>query len=127
MFDHTQDQLLREIRDILRDIRDVLKSIPKAAKIYQIIGDKPMAITGTNVGGNSAFEMDPVGAAAWPAGTQFTWTEDDPAVTLGPDSGPNGNQVSASDAATDTATSYNVPLIPTPPPVPTSGIINQIS
>ena len=61
-----------------------------------------MAITGTPVGGQSTFEADAIlngtaDTAGFPAGTVDTWTTDDPAITIGPDSGPDVNQTGTLD------------------------------
>ena len=78
-------------------------------------------------------------------GTPETWSVDDPNVTLSPDTSGDPTIVDAADAATDTATLYNVtvtannsagtavtataqvPLIPPPPTPATGGTINQLS
>ena len=162
MFGHETDELLREIRDVLKEIRAELKPAkpePKSVVIFQIDrGEKKMAaITGTQAGGNpSTFEADGMfnGAVdSFPAGSVYTWSlaTPDPNVSLGPDSGPDGNQVTASVAAADTNPSYGlsvsvqmptpssgtapapltatvtVPIIAAPAPVPSSVVINQIS
>lgn len=110
-----------------------------------------MSITGTNAGGQSTFEADALlsGIAdpdGFPAGAVDTWTCDDPAVVISPDSGPNNSQVVVSVPSTDTNKSYNltvsvalpnsttpltatvnVPIIAAPPPTPDGVVINQVS
>lgn len=66
-----------------------------------------MAITGTPAGGQSVFEADAIlngqaDPAGFPAGSVDTWTSDDPAVTLTPNQGPDGNQVQVAVPATYT-------------------------
>lgn len=66
-----------------------------------------MAITGTNVGGSSTFEVDAILNAiadsdGFPAGSVDTWTTDDPQAQVGPDIGPNGSQVVVTIPAGDT-------------------------
>jgi len=61
-----------------------------------------MSITGTPAGGSSTFEADALlsgvaDAAGFPAGTVDTWSVDDPAITVGPDSGPDVNEAGALD------------------------------
>ena len=105
-------------------------------------------ITGVPVGGSGTFVESFVPSnAALPAGAVLTvtWTVDDANVTLAPSS--DGTQVVASVAAADTATSFNltatgtssalpgpitsgpvnVPILPAPPPLPTSLAVNQTS
>lgn len=114
-----------------------------------------MSIVGTNAGGQSTFEADALlsgvaDPAGFPAGSVDTWTVDDAAVSIAPDSGPNNSQVVVSVPATDTNASYNltvsvqmpavggvtpapltatvnVPIIPAPPAVPTGVVVNQLS
>ena len=103
-------------------------------------------ITGVPVGGSGTFQESVVPTnAALPAGASITitWTVDDPLVTLAPSA--DGTSVVASVAATDTSTSFNltatgtstalpgpitsglvnVPILPTPPPLPTALAVNQ--
>lgn len=103
-------------------------------------------ITGVPVGGSGTFQESFVPTnAALPAGASITitWTVDDSNVTLAPSA--DGTSVVASVAATDTATSFNltatgnsaalpgpitsgpvnVPILPTPPPLPTALAVNQ--
>lgn len=115
-----------------------------------------MAITGTNVGGNSTFEADAILAGVadpdgFPAGSVDTWTTDDPTIGVGPDSGPNNSQVVISLPSGYAKPDYGltvsvqmptpasgtvpapltmtvrVPAIAAPPPVPDAVAINQVS
>jgi hypothetical protein len=133
--------------------------VPSAVKISQ--GGFDMSITGTPVGGQSTFEADAIlngvaDPAGFPAGSVDTWTVDDPAISVAPDSGPNNSQVVVSVPATDTQGSapagsppsynltvsvqmpgtpapapltmtVNVPITPAPVPLPTAVAINQVS
>lgn len=160
---------LQAIRDILAEILEVSieilneikgPEVPVEVKIFQL--DKKgarMSLLGVTSGDGvqHVFEADGLSAsgaaASYPSGTQFIWSVSDQLVSLGPDSGPNGNQVTATDAAGDTAATFpltvtvqmpavggvlpavqtvtvNVPITPgvTPPPAgPVSVAINQIS
>lgn len=70
----------------------------------------PGPVVGTPVGGTSSFGFSPEGADGNPGllqpGNIPTITVDDPNVTLVPSA--DGSSVSASVAATDTGTSYNL-------------------
>jgi hypothetical protein len=70
----------------------------------------PGPIVGTPVGGTSTFGFSPIGANGQPgllqAGNVPAITVDDPNVTLVPSA--DGSSVSASVAATDTGSSYNL-------------------
>jgi hypothetical protein len=159
----SESRLLRHILHIERRILATLESQVQQKKfsveIKQIIGGKAMSITGTPVGGQSTFEADAIlngiaDPAGFPAGSVDTWTVDDPAATVGPDSGPSSSQVVVSIPATDTQGSapsgsppsynltvsvsmpgstspltmtVNVPITPAPVPVPTAVAINQVS
>jgi hypothetical protein len=151
-FDHTQNEILREIARCICEISKTLKQlVPQptpalSGKIFQIIkGEVQMAITGTNAGGTSVFEVDAilngvVDTAGFPAGTVDTWTTDDPQAQVGPDSGPDVNQtgtldqVSVSIPAGDTQGSapagqpgsYNLTAsvqMPAPTSGPNSGVV----
>jgi len=103
--DLDQSRLLRHILHYVREIaRDLRKApLPTAVQISQVVnGGTTMSITGTPVGGQSTFEADAIlngvaDTAGFPAGTVDTWTCDDPAAVIGPDSGPDTNQTGALD------------------------------
>lgn len=123
------------------------EDLPRALEINQISDEGEIAmITGVAIGGKGTFVESFVPSnAALPAGAVLTvtWTADDPLVTLVPSS--DGTSVVASVAATDTAKAFNltaagistalpgpitsgpvsVPILPAPPPLPTSLAINQ--
>jgi hypothetical protein len=112
----SQNKLLREIVDLLNQLIDTTvlegqaivaaiqgqKKLPTAVQISQIGKGGSMSITGTPVGGSSTFEADAIlnglaDAAGFPAGTVDSWTVDDPAITIAPDSGPDVNEAGALD------------------------------
>ena len=135
-------QLCRANYELLGDIYEIVRRAT-GGQILQVIGGRAMAITGTQVGGKSSFQVTWNGAMA--PGTPDTWTVDDPNVTLSPDASGDPTIIDAADASTDTATVYNltvtannsagqlvtataqVPLIPLPPTPATGGTINQLS
>jgi len=101
-FDHFEDQIIQLLLDLTPR-----KTQPTAGKIVQIDsgGKKQMSITGSIPGTTSTFEVDALlngvqDPAGWPAGTVDTWTTDDPAAVVGPDSGPDVNQPGALDQVT---------------------------
>jgi hypothetical protein len=119
MFSGEELRTVKEIRDAIRFLNDtliqgfqalfaILKPPPPVltAAIYQIdSGGNSMSITGTIPGTTSTFEVDALlngvqDTAGWPAGTVDTWTTDDPAAVVGPDSGPDVNQPGALDQVT---------------------------
>jgi hypothetical protein len=118
------------------------KPLPESLTILQ--GGK--MITGVPVGGSGTFVESFVPTnAALPVGAVLSvvWTVDDPLVTLAPSA--DGTSVVASVGATDTAAAFNltatgssaalpapitsgpvsVPIIPLPPPLPTSLSVTQ--
>ena len=150
-----EDTQLHRIACILEEILAVLQRLvphaplPTSLAILQSkskLGGHTTMITGVPVGGSGTFVESFVPSnAALPAGASIviTWTVDDPNVTLAPSA--DGTSVVASVAASDTATSFNltatgtsaalpgpitsgpvnVPILPTPPPLPTSLAVNQ--
>jgi hypothetical protein len=137
---------LREIAFCLCDIAKTLRQLipPKPTSLQ--ISQGGFMITGVPVGGSGTFVESFVPSnSALPAGAvlSVTWTVDDPLVTLAPSA--DGTSVVASVAASDTATSFNltatgtsaalpgpitsgpvnVPILPAPPPLPTSLAVNQ--
>lgn len=106
-----------------------------------------MAITGVPLGGSGVFGESPTPAgSAFPAGTKFSWSADDPNVVLTPSA--DGTQVTAAVPASDPATSFtlafltdftpqgdtapvqavaSVPILPAVIPTPTGAVINQLS
>jgi hypothetical protein len=155
-FNHHDRQMLRRIY-----LHFFGHQQPSGVQISQIVGGIAMSITGTPVGGQSTFEADAIlngvaDPAGFPAGSVDTWTVDDPAISVAPDSGPNNSQVVVSVPATDTQGSapagsppsynltvsvqmpgtpapapltmtVNVPITPAPVPLPTAVAINQVS
>lgn len=144
---HQEKQIVAELHRIIAELRAIIHEllpyrVPNAVKIRQIGGN--MAITGTPIGGQSVFEADAIlngvaDPAGFPAGSVDTWTCDDPAITLTPNLGPNGNQVGVSVPATDTqgsaasgaSPSYNLTVsvqMPTPAggtaPAPLTNTVN---
>jgi uncharacterized protein YejL (UPF0352 family) len=137
-------QRLERIERLLEQILDILgsrKTLPTSLAILQ--GGN--MVTGIQIGGSGTFQESFVPTnAALPAGQALSvvWTADDPLVTLAPSA--DGTSVVASVPATDTATSFNltatgtsaalpspitgtvnVPILPTPAPLPTSLSITQ--
>lgn len=154
MFDHEQIRLQQEMLCELREIHRLLRKLvaelelPSALAITQIDGGDNDMITGVQVGGSGTFQESFVPTnAALPAGATLsvTWTVDDPKVTLAPS--PDGTSVVATVDPSDTATSFNltatgtsaalpgpitsgavnVPILPTPAPLPTSLSVDQIA
>lgn len=105
-------------------------------------------ITGVPVGGSGTFQEGLIPTnAALPNGASLsiTWTVDDPNVSLAPSA--DGTSVVASVDPSDTATSFNLtatgnsaalpaaitsgpinmPILPLPPPLPTSLSVTQIA
>lgn len=147
---------LERIATLLETVVEILTpktALPTALKITQN-GDT--MITGTQVGGNSTFQESFIPTnAALPAGQTLsvTWTCDDPAAVLAPSA--DGTSVVVSIPATDTQGSaaagappsynitatgtapaltapitsgpINVPILPTPAPLPTALTVNQLS
>jgi len=136
-------QSLREIVWILKyDAR-----IPDSIRIYQV--DERgglMSVLGVPLGGQGTFQETPSAppGAAFPGGTAFTWTADDPSVQL--QQSASGTSCIALVPSTDTKTSFNltcttnftppgaasplgvtvnVPILPASVPTPTAMEINQ--
>lgn len=130
----------RSLQQISNDIPAPV--VPKALTIKQNGGTM---ITGVAAGGSGTFQESFIPTnAALPAGASLSvvWTVDDPNVSLAPSD--DGTSVVASVSPGDTATSFNltatgtsaalpapitgtvnVPILPTPPPLPTALAINQ--
>jgi hypothetical protein len=142
---------VRLLREILEQVREIRKAVVPATitdfTLTQIEGDMEMAINGTVVGTTSTFQIGFVPATNFiPLPTPPTVAVDDTNVTLGPVAA--DFTFTAAVAAGDTGTSYNltisgtndkgvalthvfnVPILPTPPPPPTSVTdfsLNQVS
>lgn len=141
MFDHEQNKLLREILCVVKEIRNQLKPQLTHFEINQIVQGEITMITGINVGSSGNFVETPVPAGSVvPAGSPEVWTTDDPTITLTPSA--DETSVVAAVPATSTAKDFGltftatingtpvsgtvrVPIIPLPPPVPTSFSIDQ--
>jgi hypothetical protein len=97
-----ESQVFRHILHYVLGIYFLLRPHANFSVKINQLGGKDMAITGTPVGGSSVFEADAIlngvaDPAGFPAGTIDTWTCDDPAATIGPDSGPDVNQTGTLD------------------------------
>lgn len=143
---------LKRIADALWELvfleRKELRNSTVDFTLLQQRGDTFMPINGTVVGATSTFQIGFVPATNFiPLSAGPTVTVDDTNVTLGPVD-PTSLQFTATVASTDTGASYNltvsgtndkgaavthtfsVPILPTPPPPPTSITdfsLNQLS
>ena len=114
-FEELLEKFLRALREEIKRFPHLLRELiwflehhhkrPNGAKIVQIKRGEKMSITGTIPGTTSTFEVDALlngvqDTAGWPAGTVDTWTCDDPAAVVGPDTGPDVNQPGALDEVT---------------------------
>jgi hypothetical protein len=151
MFGHGNEETnrrLHHIEEVLEDIRHLLRQFvhPHHLPTSLQISQGGNMITGVPVGGSGTFQESFVPTnAALPAGASITitWTVDDPLVTLAPSA--DGTSVVASVDPTDAAKAFNltatgtstalpapitsgptsVPILPTPPPLPTALAVNQ--
>lgn len=146
MFNYEENRRLRHIEEVLERIEHLLRRLVHPLPVSLKISQGGNMITGVPVGGSGTFQESFVPTnAALPAGASITitWTVDDPLVTLAPSA--DGTSVVATVDPTDTATSFNltatgnssalpgpitsgpvnVPILPTPPPLPTSLAVNQ--
>lgn len=141
------ERLLCVLGKIEITLHDILKRLPAIhLPIGLAITQGGSMITGVQVGGSGTFVESFVPTnAALPAGAvlSVTWTVDDPLVTLAPSA--DGSSVVATVDPTDKATSFNltatgnsaalpapitsgpinVPILPTPAPLPTSLSVDQ--
>jgi hypothetical protein len=137
---------LEEIEQQNQEILDILEKFPSGIQITQ---GGSMAITGITAGQTGTFQAvgTPAGSA-FPLGTTFVWTSDDPGDTALTPSG-DGTQVAVAVLATPALKTFNLtctssftptgakgPLaasVPVPilgvviPPTPTALTINQLS
>ena len=96
----------RQVLQKLDTIIGLLRGRAFSVKISEIDKKgKAGMITGTPIGGQSVFEADALlngiaDPSGFPAGSVDTWTCDDPAATLSPNS-PNPGQVTVAIPATD--------------------------
>ena len=154
LWDHKQDEfnefVVSELKHLRREINLIFRAfLTEDFELHQLQGDDFMAINGTIVGTTSTFQISFVPATNFVAlQSGPTVAVDDANVTLSPVSTDGQFTFTASVAASDTATSYNltvsgvngagvavshtfnVPILPTPPPPPqqiTDFGLNQLS
>jgi len=154
IFDHDREEVqqLKRIADYLQELvyigRQELRQHIVGFELKQINLGVQMAITGTVVGGTSTFQIGFVPATNFiPLSAGPAVAVDDANVTLGPVDATNFT-FTATVASTDTGSSYNltitgtndkgvalshvfnIPILPAPPPPPTSVTdfsLNQLS